>query len=935
MPLDVGTKLGRYEIRSKLGEGGMGEVYLADDTQLPRAVAVKVLPAELASDPERIRRFRQEACAAALNHPAIAHVYEIGEVDGTHFIAMEFVDGETLREKFRHERKDPDRLLRYLQHAAEGLAKAHAAGIVHRDLKPENIMVTRDGHVKILDFGLAKLVEPQRPTTSDAEGGSEAATALLQGRSKPGMVLGTPGYMSPEQARGKTDEIDHRSDIFCFGAVLFEAVAGRKAFEGADLIDSLNKIIREPAPPLSAFAPDAPAGLQRIVRRCLAKDPEERFQSIKDVALELKEVRREWQGGEEHVTAQPAPRDGLGDTGGVPTRNEVVARDTSPDTLSRRTSGVGYMGGESGSRRKWLFVALVASLALAAGAGYWLYRPGPSPRAAERFLTTSLTQITNADTTIHSTISPDGKYVAHVESNIGEQSLWIRQVNASNDIQIIPPAQGGFFGLTFTPDGTEIYYVFNSGGPGVLYRIPALGGSPTRLLEGVDGPVTFSPDGRSFAFVRGDFPAKGESALLTANADGTGARVLAARKLPESFYPLYFTGPSWSPDGRLIACSLVNYEGGTHVDLMLFRVEDGRAQALNRERWPYIGRAHWLPDGSGLLMIAGTASHRAQVKLISYPGGEMRSVTNDLETYRDLSVTADGTKLMTVQTSARFNIWQIPVGDTARATQIAGLRPITSNIALTPAGKLLFPAGDAGRSDIWSAEPDGSNRVQLTRNAGINLNPAASPDGRYVVFSSDRGGNQNIWRVDADGGNPVRLTGGLNDGFPSFSPDGAWVVYTSGDPGNQGLWKVGVGGGDPVRLSEGCIAPAVSPDGRWVACLRMSSSAHINLTGMKLAIIPFEGGEPVKAFDIQNSVSPITAPNFRWQADGRAILYKSTLHNVTNIWSQPFDGGKPTQVTDFKDSIMASFDITPDGKQLFCVRGHLFRNAVLISEARQ
>src|SRR3989449_8486122 len=297
MAIAAGTKLGRYEIRAHIAAGGMGEVYLAEDAGLHRKVALKLLPSEVAAHPDRMRRFKQEATAAAtLNHPNIAHIYEIGESDGTHFIAMEFVDGVTLRELIHGKQTDLSKLLRYLQHAAEGLAKAHAAGIVHRDLKPDNIMVTCEGHAKILDFGLAKLVEPTGQKPDRERGLSEVATALMQQHSTPGAVLGTVGYMSPEQAQGKINEIDHRSDIFSFGCILYEAITRHKPFDGKDAIDSLNKIIREQPTPITNFNPDVPYDLQRIVRRCLAKDPEERYQTIKDVAIEIKEVRRELQG---------------------------------------------------------------------------------------------------------------------------------------------------------------------------------------------------------------------------------------------------------------------------------------------------------------------------------------------------------------------------------------------------------------------------------------------------------------------------------------------------------------------------------------------------------------------------------------------------------------------------------------------------------------
>src|SRR5437667_341442 len=340
MTIATGKKLGRYEIRSKIGEGGMGEVYLAEDTELHRKVALKVLPSEVAAHPDRMRRFKQEAtAAAALNHPNIAHIYEIGtsptvregaganvsSIEEIHFIAMEFVDGYILRELIHGRQTDLTKLLRYLQHGADGLAKAHAAGIVHRDLKPDNIMVTRDGHAKILDFGLAKLIEPQHISQTSPQGVSEVATAILQQHSKPGVVLGTVGYMSPEQAQGKVNEIDHRSDIFSFGCILYEAITRRKAFAGKDAIDSLNKIIREQPTPIANFDPDVPYDLQRIVRRCLAKDPEERYQTIKDVAIEIKEVRRELQG-----------RAGIDTT--VPTRN-VGPTPGPPSSATPASSG--------------------------------------------------------------------------------------------------------------------------------------------------------------------------------------------------------------------------------------------------------------------------------------------------------------------------------------------------------------------------------------------------------------------------------------------------------------------------------------------------------------------------------------------------------------------------------------------------------------------
>src|SRR5256884_4730869 len=336
MALAAGTKLGRYEIRSQLGAGGMGEVYLAQDTKLDRKVALKILPAEVATNQDRMRRFVQEAkAAAALNHPNIAHIYEIGEADGVNFIAMEFIDGFTLRELIHGRKTELSKLLRYLQHAAEGLAKAHAAGIVHRDLKPDNLMITRDGHAKILDFGLAKLIE--RPPMSGGDS-SEVATAVMPQHSTPGAIMGTVGYMSPEQAQGKTNAIDQRSDIFSFGCILFEAATGKKPFEGDSVIKSLHMVIYESAPPIADLNPSAPAELQRIVRRCLAKDPDERYQSIREVAIELKELRRELEGAGVDTTVPPPARSSTrGGREDEATRSESVAQPISSPSSSLQT----------------------------------------------------------------------------------------------------------------------------------------------------------------------------------------------------------------------------------------------------------------------------------------------------------------------------------------------------------------------------------------------------------------------------------------------------------------------------------------------------------------------------------------------------------------------------------------------------------------------
>ena len=365
--------ISHYRIVSKIGAGGMGEVYLAQDMRLDRKVALKILPADVASNRDRMERFIREAkSAAALSHPNIAQIFEIGEDDGTHFIAMEFVDGVTLRQKIHGERIELGKLLRHLQHVAEGLAKAHAAGIVHRDLKPDNIMITHDGHAKVLDFGLAKLIEPQ---LADANAGDHdnVATAIMKQQSTPGVIMGTVGYMSPEQAQGQTKEIDQRSDIFSFGCILFEATTGKKPFEGDSIVKSLHSLIYEPAPQIKDLNPSAPADLQRIVRRCLAKDKEERYQTIKEVAIELKELRRELESGADFDTTVPPPASSataLRTDGGSTIQSTVARSGSMPPTASSAE----YLVSGIRKHKRSVGVTLAILLVVISGAGYWFFK---------------------------------------------------------------------------------------------------------------------------------------------------------------------------------------------------------------------------------------------------------------------------------------------------------------------------------------------------------------------------------------------------------------------------------------------------------------------------------------------------------------------------------------------------------------------------------
>lgn len=919
--LNPGQVIASYEVVSYISKGGMGEVYLAKDRRLSRKVALKLLPTSFTSDGDRLRRFEQEArTASSLNHPNIITIHEVLKVNSSHLIVTEFVEGETLQQRLVWDSLSLRDALQIAIQIADALTAAHKAGIIHRDIKPENIMLRPDGYVKVLDFGLAKLAD--RSTSPAA---AEAPTR--QARTESGIIIGTAGYMSPEQSRGL--EVDERSDIFSLGTVIYEMVCGRKAFDGKTASDVLAAILKSEPPPLTRFAPEAPAELVRIVTKALRKDREERYQVLKDLLIDLKTLNQELEFSA-RLDQSVVPEHTTATTKDVTTLAPEGTRQTSELTAATESLRIKV------KPHKIRRVLLFASIVLATVAAYWVYRLLSREPSASPFREMKIARLTNSGKAIDATISPDGKYLVYVLSDAGKQSLWIRQVSTANDTQVLPPADIGFFGITISPDGNELYYTVKANlDQGTLYRLPILGGTPVKLLEGIDGPVSFAPDGKRLVLIRGNYPNPGESALVIANADGTGEQTVAVRKSPERFAPIFFAGPTWSPDGRLLAATVTNVTSGSHI--VAFNISDSREEILDWEGWPFIGRVQWLQNGAGLLVIAGDSLGSTQLWFVSYPEGEKRRITNDLNHYRTINLTADGSKLSTVQVSGLVNLWVAPVGDSTRAIQLptgnVGFYGARGNsVSWTPEGRIVFVSNESGNLDIWIMDPDGANRRQLTAGSGQNLSPAVSTDGRYIVFVSDRAGPLSIWRMNIDGSEAKRLTQGLADFLPSVSPDGKWVVYSSTGPTHSTVWRVPIDGGTAVELTDRVgMAPVVSPDGKLIAFVYPDSPDPFAPPN-RIAIIPFEGGAPSQTLNFQGSGTITTLP--QWSPDGSSVLYPVSKSNVTNLWSQSLDGGPPKQVTDFKDSLMTGFALSRDGKQLACTRGILMRDAVLISDLR-
>ena len=925
--LPPGHAIGNYEVLSFISRGGMGEVYLAQDKRLSRKVALKLLPEAYTKDNDRLRRFEQEARAAsALNHPNIITIYEIFETDATHVIATEFVEGETLRQRLARSSLTINEALNIAIQIADALAAAHKAGIVHRDIKPENVMLRPDGYVKVLDFGLAKLSEQTSPAVS-----AEAPTIHV--RTGSGFVLGTAGYMSPEQARGLA--VDNRSDIFSLGAVLYEMIARRKPFEGETPSDTLAAILKTEPPPLSHVAPQAPAELVRIVTKALRKDREERYQVVKELWLDLKALKQEMEFQAKLDRSVPSDN---GDelTSALPQTSPTAAEASfhATETRSARHAITESLTVEIKRHKLGTIVVLAAVWVLIALASFGIYKLVTREPEVRAFQNIHLARLTNSGDVIDATISPDGKWVVYVRSDRSVQGLWIRQVSTANDKQIVPAAPVGYFGMTFSPDGTEIYYAIKSNlDSGTLYRIPTLGGPPVKILERIDGPVSFSPDGKRFVLVRGNFPNAGESALVIANVDGSNEQVLAVKKRPDVFSPIFFTGPSWSPDGKLIAASVIT--SARRANVHTFSVADGKEEVLTREPWNFAARVQWLTDMSGVLVVAGEGPGVAQQWFLSYPDGEKRRITNDLSSYRAIALTADGQKLATIGSEGLVNVWVATEGDVEQAVRlpignVGFYASVGNNIAWTPDRRIVYTSNEGGNTDIWIANTDGSDRKQLTTNTGTS--PVVDSQGRYIVFVSARETGRAVWRMNLDGRNPTPLTNGPSDSYPSLTPDGKWVLFISTNGPKPTLWKVSIDGGSPVQvMDQPAIFAASSPDGKLLAYTH-TASPDPYAPPNRVTIVNTADNSRLAEFEFATSG---TAPTLiQWSSDGKSLVYSVNRNNVSNVWSQPLTGGPPKQITFFKDGLMTGFAWSSDGKMFAATRGSLLRDAVLITDLR-